>query len=521
MLSRTGDLVVPLLFFFLLYALVAYRFLYTQGSYLLIPVLVGLVCLGFFAHPAMGLVPVGILCFEGLFQLLTRLAPGFFRQIPPLPSVSHLQRVLLYLLAHLPLYGYWIVVIRSCPFREIFSLLDFSSLDVTPLAQALRFSGASGGLFWLFGGIVCVGLGHILVRRSHAEWFFGIQAGGGALLMAGSCSQDSRAWLVFLLLLLFWGFARGIFVGLEFCFPRVSVSRRRSLQRVFVIVIAVFLGIFALNSLFLGYRGLPYAADLFAAQQRAGNIRELIRQIQTDPNPCHTVVVREQKLADFYRQEYGLDAHFVLFADMQRLATQGILPTYLLTPRSEFDENDAVAEFLEHYYGEIDASSRVMLYQLQEKFHNMPRRYYAGDLYFTTGRHVKDPVSALGVVRTATPADPTGLLTFGPYARLCQPGDYTARFALRAFHLKSSETSVAVLEVIAGGQKPLAYRILRGRDFADSNRYQTFDLHFDLDMADSPVYQMNRVQFLVRVTGSAEVRVDYIALIPKQVSDDR
>ncbi|MBD3309281.1 hypothetical protein GF339_22970, partial [candidate division KSB3 bacterium] len=40
-LSRRGDMAIPLLCFFLLYVAVAYRFLYTQGSYLLIPVLVG------------------------------------------------------------------------------------------------------------------------------------------------------------------------------------------------------------------------------------------------------------------------------------------------------------------------------------------------------------------------------------------------------------------------------------------------------------------------------------------------
>ena len=72
---------------------------------------------------------------------------------------------------------------------------------------------------------------------------------------------------------------------------------------------------------------------------------------------------------------------------------------------------------------------------------------------------------------------------------------------------------MAILEVLASPQEPLARIELKGHDFVNPNAYQIFDVPFDLTLVDNPAFPMKRLQFIVHFTGRAEVRFDRIELL--------
>lgn len=515
--GRIGDLTIPLFFFLLLYLLVAYTFLYKRGSYLFAPFLTVLLGVGFFFHPAMGLLPVGVILWSIFHLLLCKFRPRLLR-------THHLQlfrlkhnalRLVVYIISVLPLYGYWFFFVKEGNLRNIVSDISLNSFDVSGLSQALHFAGLTGVVTWIFWGLVLVGVLQVAFGQSHSEWWFFLQGGLFFLVIAVCSPKDSRAAICVLILLLFLLFVRGILSSLSFLCPRISDRQRLFIRAALFLGVAVYIGIFALNSLFFGRPGFPYAPGLYAGQAQAHHISELIRQVTHDPDPCKTVVMRDQQLVDHYASEYSISSNFIRFPDLQRSTAQGIFQTYLFVPVPEAAENQIVADFLARYYTEIGKTSRMFLYQLQEEFHNSPQRYTSKDLYHNTGHHREDKRSSSGIVRFGTPDDQPGLLTFGPFCRVCRSGRYIVRFVLRA--LDTPDDVVARLEVGAANQDSLALRELKGTDFANPKIYQTFDLPVNLDLSDTPAYQMDRLQFFIHFTGKTEVRVDYIELIPEKV----
>ncbi len=517
-LSRTGDLAVPLLFFLLLYLFAAYSFLYKRGTYVLPVFLAALLLLGFFFHPAMGFVPPGIIIFGGFHLLLCKFSPELLRghHLQSFRLKHNTVRLAAYTISVLPLYGYWFFFVKQENFRNIISGISLNSFAVDELSRALRFCGTPGMTAWIFWGLVVIGIVQVLFGRSHSEWWFFLQGSLSFLVLLICFPKENSSAISVLVLLLFLLFVRGTLSSISFLCPRISEKQRLFIHVAFFTGLTAYIGLFSLNSLFWGQSGFPYAKDLYAEQTQTKQISELVRHVAQDPNPCKTVVARNKRLVEHYASEYGVTSNFILFSKLQRLATQGIFRTYIFTPFAEATENQIVADFLERYYSVVGKSSRVVLHGLKEQFDNSPQRYISKDLYSSTGHPIADESSSSKIVRLATPDDPVGLLTFGPFCRVCRPGAYTVRFALRS-SLDTPDDVVARLEVGAFNQNSLAYRELKGTDFTDPNAYQTFDLAVDFDLSDISAYRMDRLQFFVRFNGKAEVRVDYIELIPESV----
>jgi len=510
LLSRRGDFSVSLLVFTLLYLVVAYRFLYRNGSYTWVPVLTLLVCTGFFIDPAMGYVPIGIIVFTG--------GSYYVHQTSRLIFKNHTVRFILFVFSILPLYVYWYIIAKRGN-REISLSFTFSKQEfLHELSRMLRFSGFTGVVLWVSLGIVLVGIIQLLSHKNHRVWFLYIQGlVFSILVLCFSSSQNSSLFLWITLLVIFL-LAKGIYTILLFF---LSKLRKGATERVYVVRVALFLIIvlyfvvFSINSLFVGNPAFPYASELYEEYSREKNIGVLVHHIITDPNECKIVATLDQEVAELYSVIYGIELSFIEFSELKRLSEQGSFWTYIFAPASlENTNRKGITNFLSQYYLEVGKSTRASLYKLRDEFYGRRQQYSPQDLFHDTGHHIKDKRSSSGVVRFATKDDPPGLLSFWPAFRVCTSGRHIARFVLRSEG--GIDEVVIILEVLADSHNVLARLKLKGSDFPDPTTYQTFDLPFDLDMTDNPAFQMKRLQFLVHFTGKAEVRLDYIELIPEE-----
>jgi hypothetical protein len=506
-LSRRADTSVPLLFFILLYLVIAYRFLYRNGSYVWIPVLILLLFTGFFIDPTMGYVPIGIIVFIG---------GSYVHQTSCLIFKNHAIRLITFVLSALPLYVYWYIIVKWGN-RNIALSFTFSKQEFWhELSRMLRFSGFTGIVLWVSLGIVLVGIVQLFSHKNHGEWFLYIQGIIFFILVVCFSSSPSSSPFLWIALLLIFLLAKGIYTTLKLGFTSKVASNYSFLVpliklAVFFIVVLYF-AMFSINSLFFGSPVFPHVSELYEEYSRKKNIGALIQHIITDPDECRIVATLNEQLTKFFPVIYGIEPYFVEFSELTRLSELGRFWTYIFAPISlENTNREEITAFLRQYYHEVGKSSRISLYKLREEFYGQRQRYTPADLHHDTGHHIEDERSFSGVVRFATKDDPPGLLSFWPAFRICTSGYHIARFVLRSEG--GTDEVVAILEVWADSHTLLARSNLKGTDFSDPTTYQAFDLPFGLDMR-NPAFQMRRLQFLVHFTGKAEVRLDYIELIP-------
>lgn len=503
-LSRSGDSSVSLLFFILLYLVVAYRFLFCHGSYIWVPVLTLLVCTGFFIDPAMGYVPIGILVFT---------MGSFIPQTSRLIFKNHPIRLITFVFSVLPLYVYWYIT-EKWGNREISLSFVFPKQEFWhELTQALRFSGFTGIMLWVSLAIILVGIVQLLSHKNHGEWFLYIQGIIFSFLVMGFASSQNNSPFLWIVLLMIFLLAKGLDTIFAFLLFRLrnSMPKRISLVRTTVFfAVMVYVTGFSINSLFLGSPVFPYASELNEEYRQKKHIGALIEHIISDPDECKIVVTVDQQLPELYSAIYSFNLYFEKFSELKRISEQGRFWTYLFT--SENKNTKEITHFLEQYYTKIGTGVRVSLHKLRAEFYGRRQRYSPRDLHHDTGHHIEDPRSSSGVVRFATPDDPPGLLSFWPALRVCTSGRHTARFVLRSEG--DTDEVVAILEVVADSYNVLARLKLKGRDFVNPTTYQNFDLPFHIEMT-NPAFQMKRLQFLIHFTGKAEVRLDYIELIPE------
>ncbi len=516
-LSRTGDLHIPVLFFVLAYLPAAYIFLYNRGSSLWTVGLAIVLVVGGCVHPVLGFVPLTIALFALFHLVLCLFFPKFLqaRHLYSFDPTHNFLRLLGYLVSVIPFVFYRVFFFHQQPFQQSIGKMALNGFYAADLGRALQSSGLTGIMFWLLTGIALIGFAGIVRQRSHGEWFLLLQG----LLLAGIivvfAPSERNAASLLLLLLLFLLLARGSEMSVSFLFPRVSNKKDWGIRISVFVVLAGYVGLFSMNTLFWGTDVLPYASNFHTGYRRMRAHSELINTIHDDPNPCKTVMLRDEILTDLYREEFGLRVSFLPFPDVQRLAEQGIFSIYLFLPLSELLSSQDAAAYVDQYYREYGRSLRFGLYQLKPEYSHSVRRYTARELFAGTGELQEDEKASSNLVRAAEPGDALDLLAFGPFCRVCQPGRYTVRYRLRAIAPPPDEV-VAILEVVADTRAPLVRRELTGADFSDSSTYQNFDSMLDVDFAENSAYPMHRLQFFVHFPGNAELRMDYIELIPEQ-----
>ncbi|MDY0093577.1 MAG: discoidin domain-containing protein [Candidatus Vecturithrix sp.] len=500
LLSRRGEFAVPLLFFLLSYLLTAYRFLYQQGSYRWLLLLILLFVLGCWVEPVMLAAPAGILLFEGTRYIVTRV----YAHEAAASQKSQLFRDGLYLLSLIPVYACWydhLPTLFANPSQPMF--IEFR--------EALQISGFSEIMVWGIAICVCVGLIKILTERKLFEWFLVFQyvsVGLGAWFM----TSGPRNVVLILLLGLVWLGAKGLVMLLSvrhifserlsfFC--KISVS----------LILAVFFSMYVLNSFFIGSAIFPYSSAVYPQYHQEREIQTLVHTLLTNLGDCNTIAALDELLVEQFSLLYPLlHLEQAEFHEMQRLANQGRFWPYLLVSDNTLEGE--LEQFLTQHYAEIERSANVMLYQRQAQNCAGIQHYAWKDLYRRVGRHIEDEQAASQFVRMTKKGEKPGFLSFGPTFPVCCPGRYSARFALRSIGAKPDEVAV-YLKVVADTYHTLARLQLTGRDFPDSTRYYLFDLPFELDMTDNPAFQKKHLQYFVETTGKAEVRLDYIELIPQ------
>jgi len=523
LLSRRSDVSVSLIVFILLYLVLTYQFVYRKGTYGWVPVLILLLFTGFSVDPAMDYVPVGIILFGGVNLLFQGFCAGWGC------LKNQALRLIIYGISALPLYLYQLLFLREHWTQNAsFSFASFSPF-FHELSGSLQFCGFSGIGVWIFGGGVLIGIAQLLYYRDHGEWFLYIQGILFSILVVLFSPPEhiSSQFLLITLLVIFL-LVKGIYAILIFLFfrsrsrksgkqpPSDRIKKQYSIARIAALIIVTsYFALFSINSLFLGNSAYPYASGLYEEYKQKKRIRKLIEIIKADPNECKTVGVLDQGLDNFYSAMYKIHSSFVDLPGLKRFSDFRRFWTYLLVPISlENSDMETITGFLNQHYTEIGKSAQVSLYKLRDEFRGQQEHYSPKYLFSNTGRRIEDKFSINRWVKSARKGDPPGILASTPAYRTCQPGRYTARFAIRA--TGDTDEVVAILEIFVSRYDVLRRLELKGSDFVDSTAYQIFDLPFDLDMTDNPAFQMKRLQFLVQFTGESEVRVDYVELIPEE-----
>ena len=507
-MTAQGDMAIILLFFLTAYALLAYRFLYQQSSPFWLPVLSGVMLVGVSFNPALEGLPFIILLVAAL--------------TPAMPSGSgkpRLFRRLLLVLSITPLPLAW-KLFGQAPMTSIdFSLQNYTVLNIRQLSEYSGFTGAFSVIWW---SVSLVGFYQFIRSRRQKETFFYRTACAFALLLHGFSHLSHLSTSIFTLLLLLLS-AKGISTSYAWVvnkFLRGSLRSYESFAIASLLLSAGYSGGFAYNSLYRGAAAFPFAPGLFqrTAQQNSFNnqLHELRNTIDDD---CMLIATFEPALVKYLSEIDGVPPVSARLSKMLRQADRGkLLPYLLISKRFEQNASPELLDFFQQYYTEYARSEHIGMYQLQEKFQGVTRRYLADDLIRKIGRRVPDNRAVSGKVLVATPDNSSGWLVFHPSIRLCTSGFHTARFILQSTGGSTDEDDVvAILRVAADKYTVLARQKLRIHDFSDSAAYQAFEVTFNIP-DDNPAYRLKRIQLQVYVTGTSEVRVDYIDLIPPQSS---
>ncbi|MCP4399806.1 MAG: discoidin domain-containing protein [bacterium] len=517
-LSRSGDFSGSFLFVFLMYLLLTYTFLYKRVSFWLAIGLVVLLCLGIFLHPVMGLVPVGLLCFGVWHLWLCKYAPTFFpaRHVQSFHFRHQMPRTLLYLLSVLPGLAYWLVFFSASFFYEQLSMEGLGLYFRDEFGQMLQRVGIAGVVVWLFWGLVLLGVLSFVREREHGEWFFAAQVGMLLLLLTPFLLDDQyvSAFSVLLLLLLFLFVVRGLLESIAFLCVRQPAKMALRIRLMLIVAVLGYTLFFSVSSLFFISAPVEGETDRFAAYHESMKLGPLLRQVTSDPVACRRSVMLDTQLATMYEMEYGLEGDVRSLADLLRFAKQGIFYAYAFVGFRDIEAYPDREQFFTHYYTEAGRSAQVVLYRLREEFSALPQRYFARNLFSATGRAFRDVSIPRRLVRTATPGDAPGLMVFGPFIRLCEAGDYIARFRVRL--MEWTDMPVATLKVMADRHELFGVRELSGDDFPDTEKYYSFKMPFHLDFSNNPAHRMKRLELLVDFHGEAEVRVDSVELIPRK-----
>lgn len=499
-LSRHSEFSLALLCCFLVYVAITYRFLYQHGSYGWIPLLLALLCAGFFIEPVMGYLPIGIGIYGGLFLLFSqqRLRRHAW------------QRYGVYLGSALPLGICWAVF-----GEKNFLVPSLSKETFVELFRAIALCGLTGWWALIFWAMAGLGILQFIVRRNRAEWFLYLQGVVFSLCIMGFAPDYRPSAFLILTTLLLLLIAKGLWASVTFFLSHKPPRLLGYAVQIAVLggAIAYFVG-FAVNSLFWGSAAWPYEQTFYARYQMEKQIGALLEQLRSDPNECKVMVTPDQEIAELYPELYGIAPYRVTYTDMQRLASLGRFGDYLLlSTTSDYAQSQEMLAFLDAYYTEYGRSARVAVYALRDEFSRLPQRYSWQDLDHTTGHHLEDPRSQSGIVRIATPEDPPGLLVAMFPFRICTKGHHTARFALWSEN-DDPEHVVAILEVFSDTSEKIARKVLTGKDFPDPAAYHTFDLSFELDLTENPALQKRQALCVVHFPAKTEVRLDYIEFIP-------
>jgi len=132
------------------------------------------------------------------------------------------------------------------------------------------------------------------------------------------------------------------------------------------------------------------------------------------------------------------------------------------------------------------------------------RLYQAETLLHRFGDEVEDKSASNKRAWFANLSMLRGHITFGPYEKLPEMGDYIAFFKIKIDD-NSSSAPILLLEVIGGG---FASKIIRGIHFIEPNKYQLFSVKFKCrEIAQMEYRVFNQIQ------GGGNIWIDYIAIV--------
>ena len=277
-----------------------------------------------------------------------------------------------------------------------------------------------------------------------------------------------------------------------------------------LLLFAGYMSIATVNALFLGTARLPGDPQTFAKQQARRQFQGLTEAIHADPDDCKTMAAFTERDQNMLASLYRLPVGVANFKELRRITEQGIFVSYLFADAVSAAHPE-VAGFLQTYYNHFGASTLLSAYHLREEFRRQPQRFYPEELFHNTGRSIQDAAASRGIARLATTADTPGLLSFGPFCRVCQPGRYIARFALQAG--EPVDKVAATLLVVEGSAELPGRRPLTGRELSPAGTYHLIDIPFAVDFSDAPAYRMKRYQFFTETTSAADTRLNYIELL--------
>ncbi len=510
LLHRTGDFSAALIFWLLLEVWLSHQALHGRHSSWLFGVFSIVSVLGICFHPGLLLFPVGVCVFEVWHLWLCAYAPNWLQsshlQAYRLPN--RIRKIAAYLVALLPMLAYGMFAVSDK--SQLFQIAPANvGMAVSEFSDALRGSGLSGIAAMIFFSMATLGLVYFLSERSHGEWFFMTSGSIFAICLALASPEYHHAASAVLLLLLTMLCAKGATGTVAFLTPRHAERPRQTLFALCLVLLAGYMGVAAANTLFWGSARVPYDSQAYAEQQTRRRLRTLTEAIHADPNDCKTIAAFTEQDKEMLASMYRLPVGVAQFQDLRRVAKQGIFVTYLAADAISAARPE-VADFLREYYNELGASAPLTIYHVRDEFRNQPQRYYPDDLFANTGRTVQDAAAVREIAREATVADSPGLLSFGPFCRVCQPGRYLARFALRIN--EPADEAVATLSVVEGNAELPGRKTLTGRDLFPAGKYHLIDLPFTVDFSDAPAYRMKRYQFFTQTTGNADTRLNYIEL---------
>lgn len=508
-LSRRGDFSIVFLLIFVGYIGLSHYTLYQRAPGLLWPVLAGVLIAGFSITPLSILLPLLVLG-TFLFSLIFPL-PG--SRLHQLTTKQRILRACWYVISMLPLeigLGFFPQILPAIPefvgYRQSFE----------HLLQALEFSGLSGNTSLLWWTFILIGLSRLFQTRQSGEWICYTQILLFVALTAGfsASSPFPTLLIIFLLMLLL---AKGIHTTTEWAsvhLLNLTPASDYPLHVLVLLLVSGYFAVFSTNSLFIGNHNVPYADSMYQRYTAEQRLDHLLQQIKTALGECHVIVSLDKKLTEAYSATYGIIPKFVPLAELKWRAELGQLDPYiLLSNTSKGSEHEKLLTFLQRYYTPYGSSAGTTIYQIKEEFQNLPQRFPARTFHRETGEVITDRSSFSQKVLTATPADPPGLLVSWPTIQICTSGQHAAHFALWSEDGKDSDV-VVTIEIIANMDKVLARQKFRGRDFTDSDGYLIFEVPFEIDSQKNPAFRMNRLLFRIYVTAKANVRLDYIELIP-------
>lgn len=497
-MSRQGNVASIFLGAWLLIIWIALRWMDRPERYgSLILLAIGLVG-GYFLDPAMRYVSISLLLFHGVMIAATIGRAHHLRWSVLRKSIGRLAGIAL---AALPLWGYiWLWESRSSTPAQTAPFFAHTRVVISQIPQVWRLSGLGGlpGLVAL--GVTMFGVVRLFIRRHQDEWFFFVQGIVFSLLAWWRMASVTASPLLILVLLVIILFVKGLLALFEFI--------RLKPITIGVIVIGLgYLAGFSLNSLVGNIAWLPYAPVVRETSAQGMYVKTVLADLQKEEGKCAAVGTLDRIVADWYPALYAVHPILLKLEEAKRLATLGRFTPYLLASQDALIPEEQ--DFVHQYYTEIVGGRAITVYRLRSEWENATQRYTPADLQYDTGHHLNDDQSASGVVRFATPDDPPGRLASWPPFRLCQSGEYLARYALRS--PGNSAEIVAILEVLDETHQVVARREVRGTEFVNPDAYQRFDLPCQVTF-ENPAFPLRRLLLLVHVTGAAEVRLDYLEL---------